>query len=172
MKKLLNRLSILFLLVFTSLFLPAQVRAVCPACTVAVGAGLGVTRWLGIDDTIAGLWIGGLFLSSAMWLANWAKSKNWNLFKKEWFAGCFLYLLSVLTLYFLGIVGDPANKIFGIDKIIFGIVIGTFLFAGSVKLDLYLRSINNDQVFVYYQKVILPVLFLSIVSLILHFSIN
>jgi hypothetical protein len=172
MKKLLSKLSVIFLLIFVSLSLPIQVMAVCPVCTVAVGAGLGVTRWLGIDDTIAGLWIGGLVLSSALWLANWAKSKSWNLPKKEWLAGSFLYVLLISTLYFLGIAGNPVNKIFGIDKIIFGIAIGTALFAGSVKVDQYLRSINDDQVFIYYQKVILPMLFLSIVSAILHFSIN
>ena len=36
--------------------LPAQ--AVCPVCIVAVGAGLGLSEYLGIDDTIAGVWIG------------------------------------------------------------------------------------------------------------------
>ena len=25
--------------------------AICPVCTVAVGAGIGLSRWLGIDDS-------------------------------------------------------------------------------------------------------------------------
>ncbi|MBU2577676.1 hypothetical protein KKA69_02480 [Patescibacteria group bacterium] len=46
-----------------------QVEAVYPVCTITVGAGLGISRWLGIDDSIPGLWIGGLILSSGLWLA-------------------------------------------------------------------------------------------------------
>lgn len=172
MKKFLSNLSLLFGLSLAALTMPAQALAVCPVCTVAVGAGLGITRWLGIDDTVAGLWIGGLFLSSALWLVNWLKTKDWNLLKKDWLIGFLFYALLILSLYLFGITGDPANTIFGIDKIIFGIVIGTLIFAGSVKADQYLRSINEGQVFIYYQKVILPMLFLSIISAILHFSIN
>ncbi len=46
----------------TFLFLGANsAQAICPICTIAVGAGVGFSRYLGIDDTIAGLWIGGQF---------------------------------------------------------------------------------------------------------------
>lgn len=38
--------------------LTAKAQAVCPVCTVAVGTGVGLSRWLGVDDTITGLWLG------------------------------------------------------------------------------------------------------------------
>jgi len=60
------------------LVFPAKVYAVCPICTVAVGAGLGISRWLGIDDSVTGLWIGGLILSSGLWLADWIGKKGWR----------------------------------------------------------------------------------------------
>ncbi len=165
-------LLLLFLTVLTALSLPAQTWAVCPMCTAAVGAGLGVTRFLGIDDTIAGVWIGAVVLSSSLWLASWVKTKDWNLPKKEWLAGSLLYLLLFSTLYLLGIAGNPVNTIFGIDKIVFGVVVGTLIFAFSTKVDHFLRTTNEGQVYVYYQKVILPMLFLSITSFILHFTIS
>ena len=40
------------------LFFAIPAKAICPVCTVAVGAGIGLSRWLGIDDSITGLWIG------------------------------------------------------------------------------------------------------------------
>src|SRR3990172_4136169 len=50
--------------------------AVCPVCTVAVGAGLGISRALGIDDTVTSVWIGGLILSMSFWLIDWLKKKK------------------------------------------------------------------------------------------------
>lgn len=37
--------------------------AICPVCTVAVGTDVGLCRWLGIDDVLSGIWIGGLIIS-------------------------------------------------------------------------------------------------------------
>lgn len=167
--KTLLKTEFIILLVFSYLLaLPVQVQAVCPMCTVAVGAGLGISRWLGIDDSIAGLWIGALALSSGLWLAGWVRQKEWNLPKKEWLAGSLFYFLLIPTLYLLGIAGSPLNTLWGIDKIILGIVIGTGVFAVSVMVDRRLRLANGNQVYLYYQKVILPMLFLSIVSFLFH----
>ena len=56
--------------------LPA--KAVCPVCTVAVVAGLGLSRWLGIDDSVSGLWIGAVTVSISMWTINWLHKKKWH----------------------------------------------------------------------------------------------
>jgi len=61
-----------------SMLLTPNAHAVCPICTVAVGAGLGVSRWIGIDDSITGLWIGGLILSSGLWMADFIRKKAWK----------------------------------------------------------------------------------------------
>ena len=45
----------------------------CPVCAVAVGVGLGLSRWLKIDDAISGLWIGALIVSLSFILAKWTK---------------------------------------------------------------------------------------------------
>ncbi|KKU63742.1 MAG: hypothetical protein UX88_C0023G0019 [Candidatus Woesebacteria bacterium GW2011_GWC2_47_16] len=77
MKKLLVFLSpIIFLLS------PKTALAVCPVCTVAVGAGLGVSRWLGIDDSVSGIWVGGLVVSLSFWFADWLTKKNLKILKK------------------------------------------------------------------------------------------
>ena len=45
----------------------------CPVCAVAVGFGLGLSRWLKIDDAISGLWIGALIVSLSFILAKWTR---------------------------------------------------------------------------------------------------
>ena len=35
-------------------------NAVCPVCTIAIGAGLEGARMLGVKDVLTGIWAGGL----------------------------------------------------------------------------------------------------------------
>jgi len=48
----------------------------CPVCTVAVGAGIGLSRWFGVDDLVSGLWIGGLIVSLIGMTFLWLNKKN------------------------------------------------------------------------------------------------
>jgi len=59
-----------------SLLLALPAKAVCPVCVVAVGAGLGLSEYLGIDDSIAGLWVGGLLFALSLWTYDWIKKKT------------------------------------------------------------------------------------------------
>jgi len=65
----------LFILLFSFLIFD-QTRAFCPVCTVAVGAGVGLCRYLGIDDLISGAWIGGLLMSLTLWTIEWLNKKK------------------------------------------------------------------------------------------------
>lgn len=146
--------------------------AVCPVCTVAVAGGLGLSRWLGIDDAITGVWIGGLIVSTGLWLANWlAKNPKFKLkISKPALnatAVILTFILVVVPLIFGGVIGHPLNTILGIDKLIFGSVLGLFAFLASVWLDQKLRKIFKRQL-LNYQKVILPIGILAIISLTLY----
>lgn len=50
-------------LIILNFLLKAKVFAFCPVCTIAVGAGVGIAEKFGVDDTIIGLWVGGLTVS-------------------------------------------------------------------------------------------------------------
>lgn len=159
---------ILPILLLSSLFIfPTQVRAVCPVCTVAVAGGIGISRYLGIDDTVTGLWIGGFIISSALWFSDWLRKKHIHFKYQDLTSVLVFYLLVIVPLKLTGFMGHPANLLLGIDKILLGSFVGSLLFLISVQLDKFLRSKNNGKVYVYYQKVILPVLILSISSLLL-----
>ena len=169
MKKLLIFLSpIIFLL------LPKTALAVCPVCTIAVGAGLGLSRFLGIDDTISGVWVGGLILSTSLWTISWLEKKNFKIFSKvnkkllAYLTIIFMYSLVLIPLWPAGIIGHPVNTILGIDKLLFGILVGSVFFLLGFWVDKKVRQIKGKQLFAF-QKVAFPVVSLLIISLVIYF---
>lgn len=169
MKKLLIFLSpIIFLLS------PKTALAVCPVCTIAVGAGLGLSRFLGIDDTISGVWVGGLVVSLSFWFVDWLTKKNLKILKK-WsnqalvVASIILWsLLTYLPLWKTGVIGHPFNTILGIDKLLFGSILGAGAFFLGVFADKKVREKKGKQLF-NFQRVVFPVVCLLIASLVVYF---
>ncbi|MFZ2663798.1 MAG: hypothetical protein WAX66_00300 [Patescibacteria group bacterium] len=159
-----NLLLSLVIFFSTAILTTIKSFAVCPVCIVAVGAGLGVSRYLGIDDTIMGVWIGGLVVASALWFASIIQKKKWKIPYPEALSTVSFLLLTIIPMYIKKIIGNPTNILWGMDKITLGIVAGLITFIISVYLDKTLRKTNHGEVYIYYQKVILPVLLLTIVS--------
>ena len=160
----------LFIILF--FFQVKPTLAVCPLCTVAAAGGIEVTRLLGVDDLISSIWIGGLIVSAALWFSDFlAKKKILKPIWREVLSLFLFYLLTVPFLYWGKMIGIAGNTFLGVDKIIFGISVGSFVFLLGVFLDKFLRKINGGKVFIYYQKVILPILFLTVVSLVFYIII-
>jgi hypothetical protein len=157
---------ILPLIIFLSVAFISTIRtlAVCPVCIVAVGAGLGISRYIGIDDTVTGVWIGGLIVASGLWFATIIEKKKWKVPYPEIVSVLSFEILTIIPMYIGKIIGHPANKLWGLDKIFLGTIVGSITFISSVYLDKYLRKTNNGEVYIYYQKVILPMLLLTIAS--------
>lgn len=166
----------LYWLILATLFnlslAPTPVLAVCPVCTVAVGAGLGLSRFLGIDDTISGVWVGGLIISSSLWFNNWLEKKyGFGIKFLPPTIITFFLALTIIPLWWMGIIGHPFNTVFGVDKLIVGILAGLSVFLAAVRADRLVRQIRGQQLFVY-QKVIFPVLALVIISLVFQFLVK
>ncbi len=155
---------------FAFLSLPSSVLAVCPVCTIAVIGGLGISKALGIDDTVTSVWIGGLILSVSFWTIDWLNKKGFlkNLDKRvlSWSVIIFWYALTLIPLYFDNLIGLPYNNILGIDKIIFGTAIGSAVFLLGMWLDKKQRQKYGKQFF-NYQKVVFPVSMLILASLVM-----
>lgn len=168
MKRLLKIGAFLAILQTTFYILPPTALAVCPVCTVAVVAGLGLSRWLGVDDTVSGVWIGGVLLSSSLWFFDWLGKKypkihtTFNLLLTT----VLMYLLVFVPLAWKDIIGHPFNKIWGVDKLIVGTTFGTIAFLLGVWADKKVREKKGKQLF-NYQRVVFPVSLLLISSLIL-----
>lgn len=140
----------------------------CPICTVAVGGGVGLCRYLGIDDLISGTWIGGLLLSLTMWTIIWLNKKGIKFLFRKILVFVFWYGISIYSLYWWEIAGHPENKFWGIDKLVFGIISGSIFFLISVLFHNFLVKKNQGKSFFPFQKVIIPILFLLILSLIFN----
>ena len=169
MKQGLNKIlffGLLFLGLVPALAVNAQ--PVCPICVVAIGAGLGFSRWLGVDDLISSVWIGAVLLTLVIWTLYWIRKKNWD-FK---FSGIviflFYYLFTFIPLYYLKIVGHPLNTVFGIDKIVFGAFFGTVILALSLWFHSFLKKKNNDKSYFPYQRVFIPVFALILPSFVFY----
>ena len=142
--------------------------AVCPVCTIAVGAGVGLSRWLGIDDTIAGVWIGGLTISVSLWTINWLRKKNINFKGMPLLTILGYYALLVLPLYFSKIIGHPYNTFWGLDKLVLGIIIGSIFFLlGAWGYNLIKQK--KGKAYFPFQKVVMPILPLIALSIIFYF---
>lgn len=151
------------------LLLARNAYAVCPVCTIAVGAGLGLSRWLGIDDSISGIWVGGLSLSSSLWLNNWLNKKQFFENKLRLPAVILaVYSLVLIPLWLVKIIGHPYNSILGIDKLLFGTIIGSLAFIFAIFADSKIKKIKGSQLF-NFQKVVFPVVSLVIASMILYY---
>jgi len=172
MKKIGRKISVSLLLLLTPLVFATKTYAICPLCTIAVGAGVGFSRSLGIDDVIVGLWVGGLLVSSSMWMYEWLKTKK--IVKKGtekwWVVGVavLMYALVLIPLKLSGIIGHPLNTMLGVDKVLLGVLIGSVVFFASGRLHFYLKGMNKEKVYFPYQKVVIPVGALWLTTILLY----
>jgi len=164
--RLIRLISFGILVSFFFLFAP-PVNAVCPVCTVAVGGGVLLSRYLGVDDLIIGVWVGGLLVSLGLWMASYLK-KNF-IFGQKWLVVVAFWLTTYFGFKQAKIIGNFGCKIFGYDKILLGMVLGAIAFLIGFGLDKVLRNFNKEtqgKALFPYQKVICPVSFLLLATLI------
>jgi hypothetical protein len=151
----------------TSLLLAKTTYAICPVCTVAVGAGVGLAKYLGIDDIITGLWIGALIISLSMWTINWLIKKNK---KAIWISiSTYLgyYIIIIIPLLFMKSVFHPFNTLWGINKLILGIIIGSIIFYIDAYWYEYMKRKNGKAHFPF-EKVAIPIISLLIASFVFY----
>lgn len=142
----------------------------CPICTVTVIAGLGLSRLLGIDDIVISLWIGAFILSFSFITIDWVE-KKWPKLRFKRFTIptiILMYLLVLVPLKMDGSIGIPGNTLWGIDKIVLGIIIGSIVFLLGAWADKRVRKIKGHQLFKF-QKVVFPVVGIIITSLVFFF---
>ena len=162
------------IIIFTStlLFLHSlalrPVQAVCPVCTIAVAGGLGISRALGVDDTVTSVWIGGVVLSSSFWLVSWlSKRPKYKKLANIWIVSALMYAIVLIPLYYSKIIGLSYNTLWGVDKILLGTGVGSVVFLKGIYLDKLQRRRFGKQFFKF-QKVVFPVLALTITSFIFY----
>ena len=137
---------------------------VCPVCTIAVAAGVGILRELGVSDLITGIWFGALIVSSIMWMIDYLNRKNIHFLFRKILVILSFYAIFIIPLYYIKIGG----RLIISNLLLTGVIIGTFVFIISVLANDYLKKINEGRVMIFWQKVIVPLVFLIIASIIAY----
>lgn len=156
------------LLSLAGLLIAGSANAFCPVCTVAVGLGVELSHYLGIDDTISGVWIGGLIIALIMWFVDWLNKRGINFKFREAIITIAFYALVIVPLYFTGVINQPLNKIWNIDKLVFGIIAGSLVFVIGVGIDNLISKDNEGKQYFPLQKVAITLLMLLFMSLVFY----
>jgi hypothetical protein len=164
-----KRKTLLFAAAVFGLASTTEAQAVCPVCTVAVTTGVGLSRWLGVDDSITGVWLGGLIVSLIIWSINWMEDRGIRFQGRGLVTALSYYLLVCAPLYVGGILGHPNNTLFGIDKLALGMAAGSGAFCLGAWLYERLKEKNLGRANFPFQKVVMPVTPLIVLTAIFYF---
>lgn len=137
----------------------------CALCTVAIGASLEIARKLGVSDAVVGLWAGALLTLLGYWTIKFFDKKGWNF----WGRNVLLILLSVsmMAFVYLGDIVYSPIWICGflyIDPILFGTLLGMSVFVLVEKLYDWMKKKNGNKAHFPFEKVVLPVVVLGLIS--------
>ena len=143
------------LMVNCALFIGSAAHAICPICTVAVGAGLEGARQLGVADVIVGIWAGAFALVMIFWTAKFLKRKSVE--NALWYVFIIATWYSVLALmYLMPGLTYGANRIWGVDQFLLGIIAGSVVFYMAEKKSNKMIRANGGKSRFKFQKVIIP----------------
>lgn len=148
------------LLLLLVVLMPA-VYAHCPLCTAAVGSGVVVTRFYGIDDAIVGVWIGAFVVSTALWFDQ-ALKKRYKSIRFQSLGLVFLaLLLTIVPFYFSGLMGQ--QKILGVNKLLVGILSGSIATYAGILVSEKIKKRKGKALFPF-QTITIILAFLSLAS--------
>lgn len=148
------------------LLIPKKSSAICAMCTLTTCAGIGISRWLGIDDLITGIWLGGFLASMVIITYNYLDKKRIYFVLRDIVIAVLFYSIIIGGLYFTKTIGNPANTFCCIDKLLFGITVGSIILVLSNLAYQIIKKKNDGKPHFPYQKVFIPISALLITSLI------
>ena len=133
--------------------------AVCPVCTIAIGAGLEGMRVLGVKDVLTGIWAGGLTVSLIGWTA--AYMRRHNIKNPFWyFLNAVVYIALLAGVYFFPadkpIVKWWENCMWHMDQFLLGVLVGGATFIIMELWYLYIKKNNGGHALFPFQKVVMP----------------
>jgi hypothetical protein len=142
---------------------------VCTVCSVGIASGLGIAKLFGVSDNIIAIWLGGVLLAMSSGFLFWLEKKKINnrLLKIIAFFSSYIFLI------FPYIGKEPSiifnqNKTLFIDSFIFFTLVGSLAVFLCEKYYINMKNKRGKPHF-QFEKVILPIGLLIILSLIINF---
>lgn len=155
-----KKLSLLLFSVVAGVFLFVPgADAVCPVCTIAIGAGLEGARMLGVKDVLTGIWAGGLTVSLIGWTANYMRKKGVK--NPIWYILNAVVYTALLAAVYVFPHGNPVvkwwdNCMWGIDQFLLGILVGAATFIIMEVWYVNIKKKNGGHALFPFQKVAMP----------------
>ena len=135
-----------------------------PLCAIGIAGGLGLSKLLGINDITLGFWIGALILSFSVQFNKFLIKKGKAFPLSFWLVFLLTWTLSVGPVWNKLGWGD-SSCFYGLPRIIVGSFLGMFILFFSDWLDsIILKKFHRDKVYFPYQRVIIPLVALIIIS--------
>lgn len=157
------------------------VHAHCPLCTAAVGAAAISAKYYGLDISIIGLLIGAFGISTGLWIGL-KINKRYFKFQLPIIVAASFFLTVIPLLYisnesiylpllFFGPSGSVLNKVYWVDKLLFGSIVGGLATLFAYLTHVYVKK-QNGRVFFPFQGVVVTLFFLAVSGLILYFNFS
>lgn len=134
-------------------------EAVCPVCTIAIGAGLEGMRVLGVKDVLTGIWAGGLTVSLIGWTAGYMRKHNVK--NSFWYLLNALVYISLLAALYFFPVNNPVvkwweNCMWRMDQFLLGVLVGSVTFILMELWYAHIKKNNGGHTPFPFLKVIMP----------------
>jgi hypothetical protein len=135
-----------------------------PICAIGIAGGLGLSKLLGIDDITLGFWIGALILSFSVQFNQFLIKKGKVFPLSFWVVFLVTWLSSFLPVW--NKLGWGEKTCFcGLPRVIAGSFGGMFiLFFSDWLNNIILKKFHQNKVYFPYQRVIIPIIALIIIS--------
>lgn len=131
------------------LVFPSTVYAHCPLCVAGAAVGLSLSRYIGVDDSITGMWLAALLGAVSFWsysaLVKKIKKPGWILLKPLVYVSVFG--LTLWSFYKFNLV-VTMEKMYGLDKLTLGMIVGGVAF--------YLVDVVNNLIMKVHGKSLFP----------------
>lgn len=157
-----RKLIAILIVLGSFLSLPKVALAHCPLCVAGAAAGITVTRWVGVDDSITGVWIAAFLGAMSFWTDSYIRRKIKSPLVKPAVYILF-FALTIWSFYKFQLVIRMV-QIFGLDKLTFGMVTGGIIFylVDQIKLKHYFN----------YQRIVISLGSMTLLSLAVYILIN
>lgn len=171
-----NKIKKLFLLPFLFLFYPITVSAHCPLCTAAIGVATVSAKYYGMDLSVVGVFVGAFAISTGLWVGK--KFKNYFKFQLPLIVLLSFVLTVVpimalgsdsvyLPILWFGEAGSLFNKVYWVDKLLFGSIIGSITSIFAFGLHDFVKKLHGKVLFPF-QGITLTLLLLALAGLLLQ----
>lgn len=152
----------------------AFVPLICDLCTVGVVAGLAISRYFGVDDSVVGVWIGAVVVALIAMTNAYLEKKNIRFKFRDSVIALSYVGFTGASLYLANVIGLPRNVFFKIpsifaDKILVSSVVGALVLVGASEFYQFLKAKNGGKAHFPFEKVFIPLSSLAATSVVFYF---